>query len=204
MKKSVSKSKGKKNQKNQKDQKGFILLLSLVCFIGLGIGYAALTQTLNISNKVQFGGMSWNVDFVNGKDAGGSAPAVVNPYGENGIEILCKVEAKTASQTCIATVDVKNESSFPIILNKLTIGELEGNAVNYIDSIQYTWESVSEGSSYAVGSSVAKDQVIPKGATQKIKVTITTKELNEDLLPDENGLEFSVASSFEWLEHSAQ
>ena len=202
MKKSVSKSKGKKNQKNQKDQKGFILLLSLVCFIGLGIGYAALTQTLNITNKVQFGAMSWDVKFENGvQHPESTVTTTVDPVVD-GVQITCELGKKTASQTCVATVDINNDSAFPIILKQLSTTGLVDDAQNYIESVQYTWASVTEGVTYAVGSALEVDQVIPSKGKNTIKIVITTKTLDENSLPTQN-LIFTINSMFEWVEHTA-
>ena len=175
--------------KNKNEKKKLIFLVCLLLTLALGLGYAVLSEQLKLNGTVNYGTMAWDVGFTTAEDGGGSitsSPTVSDD--KKSVSITCNVGTSTSSETCIAKAKVKNSSTFAV--------KLESNPTitydsTYINSVTSVW-SENSANIVAGDSLSANDE-------KEITVTITTKELTEDMLPESN-LSFPVSITMDWIE----
>ena len=175
--------------KNKNEKKKLIFLVCLLLTLALGLGYAVLSEQLKLNGTVNYGTMAWDVGFTTAEDGGGSitsSPTVSED--KKSVSITCNVGTSTSSETCIAKAKVKNSSTFAV--------KLESNPTitydsTYISSVTSVW-SENSANIVAGDSLSANDE-------KEITVTITTKELTEDMLPESN-LSFPVNITMDWIE----
>ena len=175
--------------KNKNEKKKLVFLICMLLTLVLGIGHAVLSQQLKIDGSVNYGTMAWDVGFTEAYDGGGSissSPTVSED--KKSISITCNVGTSTSSETCIAQAKVKNSSTFAV--------ELESDPTitydsTYISSITSVW-SENSANIVAGDSLSANDE-------KEVKITITTKQLTEDLLP-EASLSVPVSITLDWVE----
>jgi lysophospholipase L1-like esterase len=174
---------------NQKEKRNTIIWLCLLLALGLGIGYAVLTEQLKLNGSVNYGSMAWDVGFTTAEDGGGSitsSPTV--SQDRKSVTVSCNVGTSTASETCIAKAKIKNASSFAV--------QLESNPTitfdnTYINSVDAVWTEDN--------SPITALNSISAGVEKEIQITITTKELTEDMLP-ETSLNIPVTITMDWVE----
>ena len=174
---------------NQKEKKKLVLWIIFLLTIGLGLGYALLTEQLKLNGSVNYGSMAWDVGFTTAEDGGGSitsSPSVSTD--KKSVTVSCNVGTSTASETCIAKAKIKNASSFAV--------QLESNPTitfdnTYINSVDAVWTEDN--------SPITALNSISAGVEKEIQITITTKELTEDMLP-ETSLNIPVTITMDWVE----
>lgn len=177
---------------NQKEKRNTIIWLCLLLALGLGIGYAVLTEQLKLNGSVNYGSMAWDVGFTTAEDGGGSitsSPSVSTD--KKSVTVSCNVGTSTASETCIAKAKIKNASSFAV--------QLESNPTitfdnTYINSVDAVWTEDN--------SPITALNSISAGVEKEIQITITTKELTEDMLP-ETSLNIPVTITMDWVESTS-
>ena len=177
---------------NQKEKRNTIIWLCLFLALGLGIGYAVLTEQLKLNGSVNYGSMAWDVGFTETSDGGGSitsSPTV--SQDRKSVTVSCNVGTSTSSETCIAKAKIKNASSFAV--------QLESNPTitfdnTYINSVEAVWTEDN--------SPITALNSISAGVEKEIQITITTKELTEDMLP-ETSLNIPVEITMDWVESTS-
>lgn len=156
----------------QNNNKTIILLLILFA-IGLGIGYAVLTEKLTIDSSVEYNSMKWNVGFVSATDGGGSITTTPSiSQDKKTITITCNLGTSTKSETCIAKASIKNDSTFNVVLSSNPTISFDET---YIKSVETIWSSDL--------SVIAANNQIDAGATKEVQITIMTNALTEETLP---------------------
>ena len=50
----------------------FYFIIVMLFILGIGIGYAVLTERLTIDNTISYASMKWDVGFASVEDAGGT------------------------------------------------------------------------------------------------------------------------------------
>ena len=167
-------------------------LISLICLllaVTIGIGYAVLSQQLKVNGSVNYDTMAWDVGFSAAYDGGGTVSS--NPEvssDKKSISISCDLGTSLAQETCIAKAKIKNGSSFAVQLDESPLIEYDNT---YINSVDVVWTDID-------GIVKAFDE-ITTNSEKEIKVTILTKELNADMLP-ENGLSLPITITMNWVE----
>ncbi len=159
----------------RKQKKNIYIPILMLLAVGLGLGYAILTEKLSITNTVHYGAISWDVGFSETSDGGGTvtaAPAI--SQDKKTITVTCNLGTSTKSETCIAKAKISNNSTFAVELSSDPTITYEND---YISSVSAQWTSNLEN--------VAKQDIIAANATEELKITIVTKELTEDMLPSE-------------------
>lgn len=174
---------------NQKEKRNAIVLLCLLLALSIGIGYAVLTEKLNIGGTVHYGSITWDVGFSEASDGGGtisSSPSI--SQDKKTLTVSCNVGTSTKSETCIAKAKIANNSTFAVNLSETPM--ITYNST-YISSVNAAWTSTSN--EIKIGDSI--------GATTKeeIIITIVTKELSEDILPSES-LDIPINITMNWIE----
>ena len=174
---------------NKLEKKKLVLWVCLLLTIGLGLGYALLTEQLKLIGSVNYGAMSIDVGFTTAEDGGGtvtSSPSVSND--KKSVTVTCNVGTSTSSETCIAKAKIKNASSFAV--------ELESDPTisydnTYISSVTAVWTGNS--------ANVIAGDSLGSNVEEEITITITTKELTKEMLP-ESTLSLPVTITMDWIE----
>ena len=177
---------------NKLEKKKLVLWVCLFLVLGLGIGYALLTEQLKLNGSINYGAMAFDVGFTTAEDGGGSvtsSPSVSTD--KKSVTVTCNLGTSTSSETCIAKAKIKNASSFAV--------ELESDPTisydnTYINSVTAVWTGNS--------ANVVAGDSIGSNVEEEITITITTKELTEDMLP-ETSLNIPVTITMDWVENNS-
>ena len=180
----------KKIRQEKKEKNKFLLILLLLLTFGVGLGYAVLSERLSINNTINYGTMKWNVGFTEAANNGGTITASPSVSSDKKtVTVACDLGTSTKSETCIAKVTVKNDSTFSITLNgnpTITFDE------TYINSVDVTWVDNN-------ANVIATNSVIDAGGLREVQIKITTKTLTDDLLPS-SPLSIPVTITMDWIE----
>ena len=88
-------------QANFEKNKFLGIVLFLLVF-AIGIGYAILTETLTISNTVNYDSMKWNIGFTSTSDNGGSKTSIPSISSDKkSINISCDLGTTVSSETIL-------------------------------------------------------------------------------------------------------
>lgn len=167
----------------------FHCILIIFFALSLGLGYAILTEKLTIDNTISYNSMKWDIGFSSVVDNGGtilSNSTISND--QKTININCDLGTNTGSETCIAKATITNNSTFKVMLTetpKITYDD------TYINSLDIKW----------IKSSLSPKQLdgIYPGCSEDIQIKITTKELTEDILPEQD-ITIPITITMEWIE----
>lgn len=179
-------------RKRQIEKKKTIVWICLLFALSLGIGYAILFEKLEINGSVNYGSMAWDVGFTTASDGGGtisSSPSVSTD--KKSVTISCNVGTSTKSETCIVKAIINNNSSFDVELSETPTITFDDE---YIESITIIWSDTNQN--------VTMLDTLDSYTEKEIKVTITTKELTEDMLP-ETEINLPVNITLDWIEAGA-
>lgn len=115
--------------KKAEKKKIIIIITLLIVVLGMAIGYAALSQTLNITGTANITG-DWNIKITNVERSGGAnATDKVGSPTFTANSATFNVDLENPGATAIYTVTIKNEGVIPAKLNNIT-GVTEINAEN--------------------------------------------------------------------------
>lgn len=168
----------KNSKKNKRSNKGVALLLLLI--LGISIGYAALTATLNINGNSTIGKASWNVHFENLQKTEGSETATVEAaINEDKMTINYTVDLVEPGDFYEFTVDVKNAGTIPAKLSALPT--MSGVSAEQDVYVNYTV-------TYEDGTEVkAGDELAANGGVKTLKVRVEyDPTITSDQLPTED------------------
>lgn len=174
---------------NYFEKKKTVIWMCLLLVLGLAIGYAVLTQRLSVDGTVNYGAISWDVGFSKVSDGGGTV--LVSPIlsdDKKSITLSCNVGTSTESETCIAKATIKNASTFFVKLENEPTITFDNT---YIDTITSVWKND--------GTKIVAGDMIGSNVEKEIIITITTKELTEDMLPTST-LSIPVIFTMDWIE----
>lgn len=97
----------------------FYLIIVMLLILGIGIGYAVLSERLTIDNTISYDSMKWDIGFTAASNNGGSVTSTPSISSDKkSITISCDIGTSTKSETCIAKVTVTNGSTFNIMLSE--------------------------------------------------------------------------------------
>jgi hypothetical protein len=178
-------------RKNKFEKKKTIVWICLLFALSLGIGYAILAEKLELNSSVNYGAMSFDVGFTTAEDGGGSvtsSPSVSTD--KKSVTVTCNIGTSTKSETCIAKAKIKNASSFAV--------QLESNPTitfdnTYINSVEAIW--TSNNANVVVGNSLNSN------TEEEIMITIITKELTKEMLP-ETSLSIPITITMNWVQET--
>lgn len=124
-----------------KDTRNLGIYIFLLIAVGLGIGYAVLTERLALESSVNYNAMNWDVGFSEATDGNGTVQAVpsISP-DKKSISVTCDLGTSTKSETCIAKAIIKNDSTFDV---ELITEPLVTFNTTYIDAVDVLWSSDS-------------------------------------------------------------
>ena len=178
--------------KKKMSSKDFLLIILIACLTSLSIAYATISTTLVITNNLSIKEKNWDIHFENLEQESitGSNTASIVSNAEiekdttkiSGLELSLKKPGDYVSYT----FDIKNAGEINAQLTTLNVGIPTCTPVNSIcDDIEYTLK-------YADGSDIKVTDMINRGQSKKVKLTITYK-LSSTQVPnvdiDVNGLD---------------
>lgn len=166
-----------KNRKDNKRKASFLAVLLLLVFVG--IGYAALTATLNINGTANVISQTWDVHFGTpsavttvGDAATVTAPAVskvsdaANPYADNNL-LTFTASFKKPGDSYSFTVPVENTGSLDADVY-LEVTSLTGTAAKYL-----TW--TVEG----ITTTTTGEKLAATTGSKDLTVTVSMNNLTE-------------------------
>ena len=154
----------------RKNKKGFVIAIMLLLTGILGIGYAALTTTLNITGSSSITKASWDVHFENITEKSGSVSAITAP-SISGNTISYSFNLVNPGDYYEFTVDVKNSGTIDA---KLATDAIVNGLVS--DQDTYTNYTVT----YNNGNPIKANDTLVAGETKTIKVHV---EFDKNLTP---------------------
>ena len=154
-------------KKNKQDLYIFIIMIGL---IGLTIGYAALSSTLNINGKSNISKNTWDVYFDNVVVKDDSVEAVKIPTVTDKTTVDFEVALNLPGDFYEFTVDVVNDGTIDAMIESImknpTLSETQAKYLNYI----VTYEN---------GESITTKQLVGKDSFVRLKVRV---EFRKDLV----------------------
>ena len=150
----------KKSKKKSSFKNSAVLLL----LIGVGIGYAVISTTLNITGKTTIGKSSWDVHFENLVTTTGSVTPTQAAVIDSGkTNITYEIPLELPGDFYEFTVDVVNDGSIDAMIeNVVKTPELTTEQAKYL-KYEITYQN---------GESIATKQLLAKETTMPIKVRI--------------------------------
>lgn len=175
-------------------QKKFLLMSFLLIVVGLGIGYAILSQRLNISNSVLFDNMKWDVGFSSVADNGGTITSTssISSDGKS-ITVNCDFGSSFDQESCIVKATIANNGTFNVVLTNDPIITYDDT---YIHTLTFKWNNHPTYENHTV----LKNNFIAKGKSEEVILTIKSKFLTIDTLPNsETTIPITITLNFqEW------
>ncbi len=178
-------------QKEQKGKRAAFLLLLAILLVGISIGFAVLSTSLNISGTSTIQNNSWNVSpdptngiecpsgqvcTINPSNPGGLTPDDGEPTPENpnpkgaiiwmdGNTVYFKHLLKAPGDVFTFNVTFKNSGTIDAKVANVTTNQLNATAQNFL----------TYSVTYANGSAVAAGDSLNAGASATFKVTVAYK-----------------------------
>ena len=174
------------------NSKDFLLIILITCLTSLSIAYATISTTLVITNSLSIKANHWDIHFENLVQESITGNNTATLIKEASIEkdttkiSGLSVSFKKPGDYVSYTFDVKNAGDINARLTTLNIGIPTCTPLNSIcDDIEYTLK-------YVDGSDIKVTDMINKGQSKKVKLTIrykneSTKKVDTDV--DVNGLD---------------
>lgn len=155
-------------KRKSKKNSSYLIALLLLLLVGTGIGYAAISTTLNINGKSTIGKATWDVHFENLSVSQGSVTATKAAAIDAGkTNISYEVTLNTPGEYYEFTVDVANDGSIPAKVSALpTLG-----GITSADDVYLNYKVT-----YKDGSPISADDVLAVNGTASYKVRIEFDE----------------------------
>ena len=189
-----------KNKKNNKIV-SFLLLLLVIT-----VGYALLSQQLDINGTSKIKKTTWSIIWDN---------VVVNSNSVKGESVTQAAQITNTEKTLVEysitlsepgefyefTVDAKNEGTIDGMVNVVSNKVYESNGTTEKTLPEYLTYSVT----YSDGKAIAPKQLLKAGTTEKYKVRVEFKDVAADKLPTQNEtLKFKFEVEYVQADDSAQ
>ena len=155
---------------NKQDLYIFIIMIAL---IGLTIGYAALSSTLNINGKSSISKNTWDVYFDNVVVKGGSVEEVKIPTITDKTTVDFEVALNLPGDFYEFTVDVVNNGSIDAMIESI-----EKTPILTEAQAKYLSYTIN----YENGEQIATKQLVKKKESVRLKVKV---ELRTDIAPSD-------------------
>lgn len=168
-------SKTRKNKKNQ-SRKGYLALLLL---LGVTVGFATISTTLNIYGNTTTARQNWSIVYGAAQNAQAtgkaSNPTVqVTPAGEGtNAKVDFSVTLNEPGDSYTFEIPIRNEGSIDAILKTYTNTELTVAQAKYLD---YTVEYKTAANAEAGQEVIAVNDGIQAGNNVVVVVTVTYKK----------------------------
>ena len=148
------------------NNKSFYLILILILFIGVTIGYAVINSTLNINGKSSISKNTWDVYFDNINVGFGSVEAVKTSVVENSTTVDFEVALNLPGDFYEFTVDVVNDGTIDAMIESI-------NKTPDLTSVQQKYLNYTV--TYENGKEIFSKQLVNKESFVRLKVRVEYK-----------------------------
>ena len=179
-------------KKKSKKNSSYLIAILLLLLVGVSVGYAALSTTLNINGKSTIGKATWDVHFENLKVTSGSVTATKAATIDSGnTNITYEIPLNTPGEYYEFTVDVANDGTIPAKVSAApTLSGINTSADVYLN---YTV-------TYADGRAIAVNDKLAVGGTATYKVRVEfDQNISSSQLPT-NGATLDLAFAVNYVQ----
>ena len=170
-------------------KQNFYFIIALLCILSIGIGYAALTENLNVDQAINYVSMKWDVGFIEASDNGGTITSTSTISDDKkSISINCNIGMTSESQTCITKAKIKNDGTFNLMLDVDPTITFDST---YVKSATLTWISSRK--------TVLAGDLLGANSEKELQIIVVTKQLTKDLLLSSDST-IPIKLSFNWVE----
>ena len=172
---------------NRKRTFTFIFLFLIV--LGITLGYAFLTTSLNVNGALEVSSSSWDIHFANIIEDQNGVEATTAPTVSNNTTITFAVDLEKATDFYSFTADIINDGTYDAKIDTIEIlPVLTTEQQNY-----FKYEVT-----YSDGTQIQTNDALDSGTSENIKVYLEYKEnADTSLYPEEDEeLEFSVTITY--------
>jgi len=172
---------------NRKRTFTFIFLFLMV--LGITLGYAFLTTSLNVNGALEVSSSSWDIHFANIIEDQNGVEATTAPTVSNNTTITFAVDLEKATDFYSFTADIINDGTYDAKIDSITITPtLTTEQQNY-----FKYEVT-----YSDGTQIQANDALDSGTSENIKVYLEYKEnADTSLYPEEDeDFEFSVTITY--------
>lgn len=162
---------------NFKSRKSYVFLIILF----ISIGFAALTANLSFNGLANFGSGKWDVHFENVKVDSNSVTADTPIINEAGDTVDFSAVLENSGDYYSFTVDVVNNGTKDAMIKSFDLSVLNGSTK--VPLPEYAEYFVT----YADGTAVANNHLLPKESTQTFLIKIKYKDDADITIIDEEG-----------------
>ena len=187
-----------------KTEQRTILFLTLLLVIT--VGYALLSQTLDINGTTNIKKTTWSIiwDNVVVKDGSVSGDAVTTAASITNTEktlVEYSISLSEPGEFYEFTVDAKNEGTIDAMVNVVSNKVYESNGTTEKTLPEYLTYTVT----YSDGKTIEPKHLLSAGSTEKYKVRVEFKDVSADKLPSQNEtLKFKFEVEYIQADDSAQ
>ena len=187
------------------NKKNFLLMVLLLFVIGLGIGYAILTEQLSINNTINYETMKWDVGFTEIVDVSQYNPPedvilanVEISQDKKSLSVACDIGVRTDAVECDAMVKITNNSTFNVMLDSFE----SGSSLAYVATMSKYLDNQENAFCVTLSDCVPVEEgyVLKKGQSIYLLLEYKFYELTENLL-NENGVSFEFEIDMNWVEY---
>lgn len=153
-------------------------LLILILLLGLSVGYAAISSTLNITGTSLIGNPTWNIHFENIQVKSGSVtPTTAASINAAGDTVTYAVTLAEPGDYYEFTVDAKNSGSIDGMISSIT-SKMNGSVITTLP--EYLEYSVT----YNSGGIPSANHLLAVNSTEKYKIHVGFKsDITQSQLP---------------------
>lgn len=176
--------------KSKKIKKKFFVLLSFLLVVGMGIGYAVLSQQLNVNNTVSYDAMKWDVGFtsVSGVTLTDDAilPNTSISDDKKTLYIDCDFGTSTTSKECTSFAMISNLSSFNVELISDPVITFDSDLIKEVQiNWFYSYDDV-DMSEYPIDieDQVVSGVVFGQNESREVIIRVVSEDLSIDTLPN--------------------
>ena len=172
---------------NRKRTFTFIFLFLMV--LGITLGYAFLTTSLNVNGALEVSSSSWDIHFANIIEDQNGVEATTAPTVSNNTTITFAVDLEKATDFYSFTADIINDGTYDAKIDSITITPTLTTEQQNFFKYEVT---------YSDGTQIQTNDALDSGTSENIKVYLEYKENAETYLYQEEDeeLEFSVTITY--------
>lgn len=182
-------------------KKRFYFLLVALFVVSMGLGYAVLTQQLDIDNTVSYDAMKWDVGFYEIDPLRWSIDAVVPTVSISSdkkiVYVSCDFGTSTTSRECAALVAIRNDSTFNVELYANPSFSYNSSLIKNVElNWFYDYESIV-GDPNCYEDEVVKGFVMPSGDVEYAVIRVISNDLTVDMLPS-SVMSIPISIQLDW------
>lgn len=198
----------------------FVIIFAFLILV-LGIGYAVLTERLQIGSSINYDSMKWDVHFTDVTDYSEeymeynkikyptmdmneyiyTAPAVVEvSEDKKGISFSCDIGNSTKMIMCIAVATIKNDSTFAAEIDKVTVLSDEPEKFEQYTQLLNSAINTEWFTSLDDKVDVEEGDVLNPGETRNVAISYSSSSMTQEVLEQISGIKLNFDIYIDWVE----